>query len=43
MPGPGAYLYDKEEIDAVMQVMQSGHLFRYGSEDDPKFLRKVHT
>ena len=43
MPGPGAYWFGKEEIDAVMEVMQSGYLFRYGSEDDPKFLRKVFT
>lgn len=43
MPGPGAYLFGKEETDAVMEVMQSGYLFRYGSEDDPKFLHKVST
>jgi dTDP-4-amino-4,6-dideoxygalactose transaminase len=43
MPGPGAYWFGKEEMDAVMEVMQSGYLFRYGSEDDPKFLRKVYT
>jgi dTDP-4-amino-4,6-dideoxygalactose transaminase len=43
MPGPGAYWFGKEEIDAVMEVMQSGYLFRYGSENDPKFLHKVST
>ena len=43
MPGPGAYWYGKEEIDSVMEVMQSGYLFRYGSESDPKFLHKVST
>jgi dTDP-4-amino-4,6-dideoxygalactose transaminase len=43
MPGPGAYWFGKEEMDAVIEVMQSGHLFRYGNEDDPKFLRKVYT
>jgi len=43
MPGPGAYCYGKEELDAVIEVMQSGHLSRYGSENDPKFLRKVYT
>ncbi len=41
MPGPGAYWFGKEEIDAAMEVMQSGYLFRYGSEDNPKFLQKV--
>lgn len=41
MPGPGAYWFGKEEIDAVTEVMQSGYLFRYGSENDPKFLHKV--
>lgn len=43
MPGPGAYWFGKEEMDAVMEVMQSGYLFRYGSETDPKFLHKVST
>jgi len=37
MPGPGAYWFGKEEMDAVIRVMQSGHLFRYGSESDPDF------
>src|SRR5579872_3117739 len=41
MPGPGAYWFGKEEMDAVIQVMESGHLFRYGSEDDPRFLHMV--
>ena len=43
MPGPGAYWFGKEEIDEVMEVMKQGYLFRYGSENDPKFLRKVFT
>jgi dTDP-4-amino-4,6-dideoxygalactose transaminase len=43
MPGPGAYWFGKEETDAVMEVMKSGYLFRYGNENDPKFLRKVFT
>jgi len=43
MPGPGAYWFGKEEMDAVMEVMKSGYLFRYGSETDPKFLHKVST
>jgi dTDP-4-amino-4,6-dideoxygalactose transaminase len=41
MPGPGAYWFGKEEMDAVVRVMESGHLFRYGSETDPKFLHTV--
>lgn len=43
MSGPGAYWYGKEETDAVMEVMQGGYLFRYGNENDPKFLHKVST
>lgn len=43
MPGPGAYWYGKEEMDEVMEVMRSGYLFRYGSENNPKFLHKVST
>ena len=41
MPGPGAYWIDKEELEAVIEVMKGGYLFRYGSENDPKFLQKV--
>lgn len=41
MPGPGAYWYGKEEMEAAMEVMKSGYLFRYGSESDPRFLHKV--
>ena len=43
MAGPGAYWFGKEEMDAVIEVMKSGYLFRYGSENDPKFLHKVST
>lgn len=43
MPGPGAYWFGKEEMEAAMEVMQSGYLFRYGNENDPKFLKKVYT
>lgn len=43
MAGPGNYWMGKEELEAVMEVMQSGHLFRYGSEDDPRFLKKTST
>lgn len=41
MPGPGAFWFGKEEMEAVAEVMKSGYLFRYGSETDPKFLHKV--
>ncbi len=43
MPGPGAYWFGKEEMEAAMEVMNGGYLFRYGSENDPKFLKKVFT
>jgi dTDP-4-amino-4,6-dideoxygalactose transaminase len=43
MPGPGAYWFGKEEMEAAMEVLQTGYLFRYGSENDPKYLRKVYT
>jgi dTDP-4-amino-4,6-dideoxygalactose transaminase len=41
MPGPGAYMFGKEELDAVIEVVKGGYLFRYGSETDPNFLHKV--
>lgn len=43
MPGPGAYWFGEEEMEAVVEVMKGGYLFRYGSENDPKFLHKVST
>jgi dTDP-4-amino-4,6-dideoxygalactose transaminase len=43
MPGPGAYWFGEEELDAVIKVMRSGHLFRYGSDSDPDFLHTVAT
>lgn len=41
MTGPGKYWFGKEETDEVMEVIHSGYLFRYGSENDPGFLHKV--
>jgi len=41
MPGAGAYWFGEEEMNAVIRVMKSGHLFRYGSENDPDFLHTV--
>jgi len=43
MPGPGFYFTGKEEEKEVLDVIRSGHLNRYGSEDDPKFMKKVYT
>jgi dTDP-4-amino-4,6-dideoxygalactose transaminase len=43
MPGPGNYWFGKEETEAAMEVLQKGYLFRYGDENDPKFLRKVYS
>jgi len=43
MPGPGSYLVGKEEIKELMDLMESGHLFRYGNLNDPNFKHKVHT
>lgn len=43
MPGPGAYLIGEEERKEVMEVLESGYLFRYGAENDPNFKRKVFT
>ncbi len=41
MPGPGFYLIGEEEEREVLEVVRSGHLFRYGSESDPNFKHKV--
>jgi 8-amino-3,8-dideoxy-alpha-D-manno-octulosonate transaminase len=43
MAGPGAYMFGKEEEEAVLEVIRAGYLFRYGSENDPAFLHKVST
>lgn len=41
MPGPGAYLIGDEEKKALLEVIETGYLFRYGDKSDPKFLAKV--
>ena len=41
MPGPGAFWIGEEEINEVVDVLRTGHLSRYGSEDDPNFKHKV--
>jgi dTDP-4-amino-4,6-dideoxygalactose transaminase len=43
MPGPGMYFSGSEEAQEVLQVLESGHLSRYGRDDDPQFLHKVYT
>ena len=41
--GPGSYFFGEEERKELLDVMETGYLFRYGSEDDPDFKRKVFT
>ena len=43
MPGPGAEFIGAEEKKEVLEVLESGNLFRYGSPDDPTFKAKVWT
>ena len=43
MAGPGSYLIGKEEIKEVLEVMESGQLFRYGDLNDPGFQHKVYS
>ena len=42
MTGPGVVLIGQEEIDEVLEVLQSRYLARYGPDDDPAFGAKVH-
>ena len=43
MPGPGWYLVGEEEKQEVLDVLESGHVYRYGDPNDPKFKKKVFT
>lgn len=43
MPGPGMELIGEEEKQALLEVIESGYLFRYGSPDNPAFKAKVYT
>jgi dTDP-4-amino-4,6-dideoxygalactose transaminase len=43
MPGPGSQWIGQEEVKEVMDVLESGYLFRYGSLDDPAYKHKVYT
>ena len=37
MPGPGFYFFGDEERHEVEDVLTSGHLSRYGMQDDLRF------
>ena len=43
MPGPGSQRIGREEIAEVLDVLESGSLFRYGNLEDPRFKHKVYT
>jgi hypothetical protein len=43
MHGPGAFMIAWEERGEMTDVMESGDLSRYGSEDDPRFGSKAVT
>ena len=42
MPGPGMELIGEEETKELIEVIESGYLFRYGSPDNPAFKAKVY-
>jgi dTDP-4-amino-4,6-dideoxygalactose transaminase len=41
MSGPGLQLVGQDEIDEVLEVLQTRHLYRYGLDDDPTFGAKT--
>jgi dTDP-4-amino-4,6-dideoxygalactose transaminase len=41
--GPGAYVFGKEEIEQVNDVLKAGYLSRNGDLNDPNFTKKVYT
>jgi dTDP-4-amino-4,6-dideoxygalactose transaminase len=43
MPGPGNDIIGNEEMKELMDVMETGYLFRYGSLDDPEYKHKVYS
>lgn len=43
MPGPGWHWIGEEEKQQVLEVMETGHLSRYGDLNDPNFKQKVLT
>ncbi|MGD0009330.1 MAG: DegT/DnrJ/EryC1/StrS family aminotransferase [Terriglobia bacterium] len=42
MPGPGMELIGEEEKQELLEVLEGGYLFRYGSAEDPAFKAKVY-
>ncbi len=42
MPGPGMELIGEEEKRELIEVLEGGYLFRYGSPDNPAFRAKVY-
>jgi dTDP-4-amino-4,6-dideoxygalactose transaminase len=43
MPGPGMELIGEDEKRELLEVIEGGYLFRYGSPDDPAFKAKVYN
>jgi dTDP-4-amino-4,6-dideoxygalactose transaminase len=43
MPGPGFFFFGDEERKEVEDVLATGYLSRFGSDDDPQFQHKVYT
>jgi len=43
MPGPGYYMFGDEERKELLDVMEYGHLSRYGDPADKRFKQKVLT
>ncbi|MHA1688263.1 MAG: DegT/DnrJ/EryC1/StrS family aminotransferase [Promethearchaeota archaeon] len=43
MPGPGMEIIGEEEKKEILEVLESGYLYRYGDSSDPKFKAKVWT
>jgi dTDP-4-amino-4,6-dideoxygalactose transaminase len=41
MPGPGMDIIDEDEKQALLEVIESGYLYRYGDSSDPRFKAKV--
>jgi dTDP-4-amino-4,6-dideoxygalactose transaminase len=39
--GPGSYVFGEEERKELLDVMEHGYLFRYGSEDNRAYKQKV--
>jgi hypothetical protein len=42
VPGPGMEVIGEEEKKEVLEVLEAGYLFRYGTTDDPFFKAKVY-